>query len=792
MSADLTPNLKEFEPDDLDEAWGSSPVELLVEQMVDAWRRGETVTAEQIIVSHPELDDESKVRLIYEETCLRRESGLDTLTSEVVARFPGLRNELEILLHCDRLMRPLSPVSFPEVGESLGEFDLIDELGRGSSGRTFLASQPALGERPVVLKVMPGHLDEHLSLASLQHTHIVPLYSAQLFPDRGLRGLCMPYLGGLSLADILKGLEPTEPARRSGRDILAAIDRSRLPGRRSPALPGPFRRFLERASYVQAVCWLSACRADALQYAHDRGLVHMDVKPSNVLVADDGQPMLLDFHLARRPVQPGEAPYDRLGGTQGWMAPEHAEGIQSLREGQAIRRAIDGRVDIYALGLVIHRALGGPSPEGVPPRRLNQLNPRVSTGLADIVARALKGDPEERYASASQLADDLRRHLDDRPLRGVSNRSLTERWSKWRRRSPQGLTWLVALVSIMVAGVVAAAVLVEGYRYGQNELTDALADARRLREQGAYEEALRALDRVAQGNLSLMINRDEQRRAISDERLLSQRGLRARLLHDLAQRLRFRFGVEPVTATVEQSCRGILEDWSRSAGRQDSARLDEATEQRIAEDLDALRWAIGEAEASKSSESAGSVASPDQLGRAGRTLLAEGRFAEAGEVFRRVLEVNPGDFWSNYHLGVCEYRRGRFVQALEAFRICQALEPRSAECCFNRGLAFEGLSDSKSALREYTRALELNPRLVGAYLNRGRIHQRESRFEEAIQDFTRGLELRPPGELAASLYRNRALAYQAMGREPQARADLAEADRLGGARPEAESVGVPR
>ena len=68
---------------------------------------------------------------------------------------------------------------------------------------------------------------------------------------------------------------------------------------------GPYRRYLDQAAYVQAVCWIAACLADALHSAHVHGLIHMDVKPSNVLIADDGLPILLDFHLAHRPIDPG-------------------------------------------------------------------------------------------------------------------------------------------------------------------------------------------------------------------------------------------------------------------------------------------------------------------------------------------------------------------------------------------------------------------------------------------------------------------------------------------------------
>jgi serine/threonine protein kinase/Tfp pilus assembly protein PilF len=740
--------------------WQPSAVDSLVEAMVNDWRRGNRTSAEEILASHPELDDEAAVRLVFEETCLRRESGLDVDTSEVVGRFPRFGWELEILLRCDRLMRPVAGVEFPEVGDALGDFDLLLELGRGAVGRTFLASQPALADRPVVLKVMPGYLDEHLSLASLQHTHIVPLYSAQLFPDRGLRGLCMPYLGGSSLAKLLAELGPIELGKRTGRDLLEALNRSSEATVESIPGSGPFRRFLERATYARAICWVAACLADALQYAHDRGLVHMDVKPSNVLIAGDGQPLLLDFHLARAPIEPGEAPFDRLGGTTGWISPEQALAMEALRDGRPIERAVDGRSDVYSLGLLLDRALGG------------QANPQVSVGLAEIVEKCLKRDPQARYQTAGALADDLRRHLDDRPLRGVPNRSLSERWRKWRRRSPHALIRGTAGLSTLAAGVVASVILVESYRHRLTEVDEALADARRLRQAGQFAEALRSVDRGAELVRPLPGSSDRSR-SLREEHSLAIRGEKARGLHDLAELLRFQSGSGPAPALIEGRCRKVVDEWS-SQSRSFEGRLDDSTEHRVVEDLAELRRAMGHP-----GKIPAEARSFDEHRERGRSLLQGGQYEAASDEFRRALDLDPRDFWANFHQGLCDYRLGRFADALAAFRVCVALSPSTPECYFNRALVLEALGKPDLASLDYSRALERAPGLAAAWLNRGILAYKAGQPRQALEDFTRGLRSRPARDLAATLHYHQALARIALGEKTEARESLKKAIELG-------------
>ena len=252
-------------PEEPEQRDSSSSISRLIDVMTAAWARGQPIRAEEILASNPGLGEESAIRLIYEETCLRRESGEEVPTTEVLVRFPRWKGQLEVLLGCDRLLRPMAQVAvLPEVGENLGPFRLLAELGRGASGKTYLASEPALADRLVVLKVISDDQDEHLSLARLQHTYIIPLFSEHSFPERGLRALCMPYLGGTSLAQILEALAKVPPAGRVGQHLLDILDRVEA-GRPVPMQPdGPYRRYLQQVSYVEAICWIGACLADAL------------------------------------------------------------------------------------------------------------------------------------------------------------------------------------------------------------------------------------------------------------------------------------------------------------------------------------------------------------------------------------------------------------------------------------------------------------------------------------------------------------------------------------------------
>jgi serine/threonine protein kinase/Tfp pilus assembly protein PilF len=811
---------------------GSGWVSRQVSAMAAAWERGERISAAEILARYPDLDTEAAIRLIFEEVCLRREAGLEADTAEVVRRYPRWGDELQALFDCDRLLRPSGALaSFPEVGETLGPFRLLSELGRGASGRTFLATDPGLADRPVVVKVISDDQDEHLALARLRHTHIVPLFSEQSLPDRGLRILCMPFLGGASLAEILHDLAEIPAGQRSGKLLVERIDRktSQAPGPGPGPVEAPFRRSLEKATYVQAITWIAACLADALHFAHARGFVHMDVKPSNVLITADGHPMLLDFHLARAPIAAGDGVADRLGGTPGWMSPEQLAAMASVEQGRPVPAAVDGRTDIFALGLLLREALAAPGPGSTRDGRDARSHPGVSVGLADITRKCLAEKPSERYQDAATLAEDLRRHLNDLPLKGVSNRSPVERWRKWRRRHPGALAWLVTAFSFFLATAAGLAVSVAAYNQRVGQILTYLEDARRSRASGQFDDAIRSLRHGLESAGALPAVGDLTR-VLNEEILLAQRGGMARDLHELADLIRFRYGIDlPPPEDAEHLIRHCRMVWAKRerlipaggalvgpgweqrvktdllelaavwadlqlrlapASGADQARrdalkvLDEATalfEPSLAIDLrrEPLAEVLGQDPAAAVDASAREPRSPWEHYDLGRYYLRSGQIAAAAQEFRQTLDLRPQDFWSNFYQGLCAFRLHKFEDAVAAFSACIALMPQSAIGHYSRALAYDAQGRTEDAYRDYTGAIARDPLLTAALFNRGILSYKAGKHREAIADFEQALSTRPDRETVGRLRYNLALAQLAQGDRALALANAEESAQQG-------------
>jgi serine/threonine protein kinase len=318
----------------------------------------------------------------------------------------------------------------------IGEFEILGKLGEGSFGQVFLARQVSLG-REVALKVNhPGEggsdvglgslpelrssdspsRNEGQLLASLEHDHIVKVFSEFSDKASGRRGLCLQYVPGADLGAIIRRVHSGESPPESGNAILAALDATRRGeiGFDPAALRD--RDALAGDNFAQAVCRLGAKLAEALAFAHARGVLHCDIKPANILITPYGRPMLADFNVA----------FDRsrhqacgggIGGTITYMSPEHRAAVMGLESGR-----VDERCDVYSLGVVLYELSTGQRPpsakfpgSGAKPSARPDATPtpadlpldRVPRELAAIIRRCLETDAEKRYQTAGELAKAL-------------------------------------------------------------------------------------------------------------------------------------------------------------------------------------------------------------------------------------------------------------------------------------------------------------------------------------------------------------------------------------------------
>lgn len=312
---------------------------------------------------------------------------------------------------------------FPEAGERIDDFELLKELGRGAMGVVFLAKQISLG-REVALKVSHNVGDEARTMASLEHRHIVQVFSESVLSQRNLRLLCMQFVPGVTLEEILRQVRADRSQQLEGARLIEIVDAAST----GPALLDPQalrdREQLSNSDFLETVCWLGMRLAEALAYAHRRGVLHRDIKPANVLVDQYGHPRLADFSLSSRVVDDEESRESLFGGTLNYMAPEHLQAFAR----QLDQAEVGETADIYALGLVLYEMLTMevPGVDGTvsggrdamvqqmidrrrqPPPSLRRKIPQASAALERTLRRCLDPDPAKRFQSAEELVAALR------------------------------------------------------------------------------------------------------------------------------------------------------------------------------------------------------------------------------------------------------------------------------------------------------------------------------------------------------------------------------------------------
>jgi WD40 repeat protein/serine/threonine protein kinase len=425
---------------------------------------------------------EAQVGRIADEFTQRLNRGEYPSIEEYAERFPEIARLLREVLPALQLIRLPCVESAVVAGSApapeavsatpLGDYRLLREVGRGGMGVVYEAEQLSLNRR-VALKVLPfaAALDEKQlqrfrneaqAAAQLHHTNIVPVYGVGC--ERGVHFYAMQFIEGKTLAALIDELNQTGETLTGRMDAKSALPDAAPTGPYVPAgtTPALAKRSTERSSgnpaFIRTAASLAVQAADALEHAHEMGIVHRDIKPANLMVDGRGNLWITDFGLAQVPGDGRLTMSGDLLGTLRYMSPEQA---------LAKRVPLDHRTDIYSLGVTLYELLSlQPAfPERdrqellrqiafEEPRPPRQLNRAIPWELETIVLKAIAKNPSERYAEAKALADDLRRFLEDKPIQ-ARRPTLAQRARKWGRRHP-AVVWAAVIVTLVLFASLAA------------------------------------------------------------------------------------------------------------------------------------------------------------------------------------------------------------------------------------------------------------------------------------------------------------------------------------------------
>jgi serine/threonine protein kinase len=461
--------------DDSDASIRDERLSELILQYMDAIEAGKRIDRKQFIAANSEF------RMELEQYFASRDQVERVATPVRIAA----------ALDEGTLQRPLG---------QLGEFRLLREIGRGGMGVVYEAEQLSLHRR-VALKVLPfaaaidaKHVqrfkNEALAAGMLNHAHIVPVYSVG--NERGVHFYSMQLIEGQSLSALIAGLRQQTaglPGSEREVDVFAKTSMDHPSEAEPPREAAPelvqtdaaagshrktdvqFQRQLTNQHarrddrFFRTAARLMVQAADALQHAHESGIVHRDIKPANLLVDMSGQIHITDFGLAQIRSEVGLTRTGDTPGTLRYMSPEQAGGKRSI---------VDHRTDVYSLGATFYELLTlAPIFEGSnvqdllsqvfdsEPRPLRNIDRSIPEELETIVLKTTNKSPADRYHTAGELAADLRRYLDNQPIL-AKRPSLVDRARKWALRHPIAVVASLLVLVLVSAMSITSIVLIDG------------------------------------------------------------------------------------------------------------------------------------------------------------------------------------------------------------------------------------------------------------------------------------------------------------------------------------------
>ncbi len=776
---------------------------------------------------------------LFDELMARVQAGEVIDWDELARRHPNHVEEMRRLLPAAAALGQLSHSSgtgCPDAaGETLppalGDFRLVREVGRGGMGIVYEAEQVSLRRR-VALKVLPfaATLDprqlqrfhnEAQAAACLHHTNIVPVYFVG--SERGVHFYAMQFIDGRPLSALIREMrQPSEPAPAGPAAVEqttaftpadgmgAATDSAARLSTLGTGAGGRGRDYFHRVAEwgVQA--------AEALDHAHQAGIVHRDIKPANLLLDGAGRLWVTDFGLAH--VAHGEAGLTMTGdlvGTLRYMSPEQA---------LAKRVPIDHRTDVYSLGatlyelLTLRPAFAGSDRQELlrqiafeEPRQLRRLDKAIPAELETIVLKALEKNPADRYGTAQELADDLRRWLDDKPIR-ARRPSWRQVAAKWARRH-RAVVWATAVVLVVAAGF--GVWRLQQRAAAEREAEVILQEAGRLQEAEKWPEALSAIRRAEPllntGLLGEGLRQRVQER-LKDLKMvdkLEQIRLNEAVVKDghfdraqadpaYAQAFR-EYGIDVTALSAEEAAgriraRGIhvelaaaLDDWAfvcRAHRDKGDTTWKELLALARAADPDELRNHLRDIRERTDVDALKKLAAPgiaDKLPLSTLVLLGEGlarigAWEQAVAVLREAQPRHPGNFWINHDLAFTLHKVGpaHLEEAVRYYTAAVALRPSSPGAHLNLGNALKDKSKLNEAIAEYREAINLDKDYAEAHCNLGVALREKGQVDEAINELREAIRLKKDDALA---HVDLGIALEGKGRLDEAIAAYREAIR---------------
>jgi tetratricopeptide (TPR) repeat protein len=650
--------------------------------------------------------------------------------------------------------------------------------------------------------------NEARAAACLHHEHIVPVYGVG--QERGVHYYAMQFIDGQTLAALigerrqLAGLGSAEPPPGEPTGPYTPAGPADTPPPAGAA--SPTERSGPEPAYFRAVARFGVQAAEALEYAHALGVVHRDVKPANLMVDATGRLWVTDFGLARTAADSGLTLTGDLVGTLRYMSPEQA---------LAQRVVIDHRTDVYSLGATLYELLTlRPAFDGETrqellrqiafeePRRPRKLNKAIPGDLETIVLKAMEKNPQDRYATAQELADDLGRFLKDEPIR-ARRPTVVQRMRRWaRRHRPVVLTAAAALVlmALVLTGSAVRGARGKAARRAETDraVTTAVTQAETLLAEGdkqtdhperwlatarlAEKAVERAEELLATGEATEELQgRVRQVREALDDAVthsallveldciqLEKTALKdgdwevARAAPRYAAVFRS-YGVDP--AAPEQAAERVrgsrlrealvaaLEDWCRVTG-------DATEKQRLRALLGAVepapdtfrrRWWAAETRGDGAAL-AQMAAEPGVQGlpvsavlNMERTLRGKKEWAAAERLLRAYQERYPSNFWLTHDLGMVllEQKPRRPEEAVRYLAAALSLRSDSAGVNLGLGAALYLKGDPDGAIRRFQAALRIDPNLAKAHSNLGAALKDKGKLDEAIECYRKAIEINP-------------------------------------------------